>query len=195
MHQRDLTPPGERAFGDGSARRPWWSRRSSPAHIIASASGVIDEAHGHINLDCARLDALDKQTLGVIVTVARNAQRRGQRVILDLPPERVGRDLGDAGVSYLFSLSTRSAPPRSPRTRDGRGHRRDREARSEAEAATYYNAPPEWCCRPFGRRRTSTCGFRSDARDRSTEGESVRGWASDETHEKVDVAVGESSGP
>jgi anti-anti-sigma regulatory factor len=73
--------------------------------FIASASGEIDKVEGQINLDCARLDALDKQTLGMLVTVARFAQRRGQRVVLDLPSERVRHDLDDAGVSYLFAWS------------------------------------------------------------------------------------------
>lgn len=60
---------------------------------------------GHINLDCARLDVADEPTLGMLVTVARFAQRRGQRVVLDMPSVRVRRDLDDAGVSYLFACS------------------------------------------------------------------------------------------
>jgi anti-anti-sigma regulatory factor len=73
--------------------------------FIAIASGMIDGDHEHIELDCSHVDALDEQTLGMLVTVARQAQRRGQRVILDLPSARVRRDLDDAGVSYLFAWS------------------------------------------------------------------------------------------
>ncbi len=73
--------------------------------FIAIASGMIDSGQDHIELDCSQLDALDEQTLGMLVTVARNAQRRGQRVILDLPSERVRHDLDDASVSYLFAWS------------------------------------------------------------------------------------------
>jgi anti-anti-sigma regulatory factor len=73
--------------------------------FIAIASGMIDSAQGHIELDCSQVDALDEGTLGMLVTVARNAQRRGQRVILDMPSVRVRRDLDDAGVSHMFAWS------------------------------------------------------------------------------------------
>jgi ABC-type transporter Mla MlaB component len=73
--------------------------------FIASAMGEIDKVEGHIELDCSRVDALDEGTLGMLVTVARNAQRRGQRVVLDMPSVRVRRDLDDAGVSHMFAWS------------------------------------------------------------------------------------------
>jgi anti-anti-sigma regulatory factor len=75
--------------------------------FIASASNAIDqvEGHGHVELDCAQVDTLDEGTLGMLVMVARLAQRRGQRVVLDLPSQRVRHDLDDAGVSYLFAWS------------------------------------------------------------------------------------------
>lgn len=73
--------------------------------FIASATGEIDKVEGHIELDCSQLDALDGPTLGMLVTVARNAQRRGQRVILDMPSVRVRRELDDAGVSHMFAWS------------------------------------------------------------------------------------------
>lgn len=73
--------------------------------FIAIASGMIDSTQEHIELDCSQVAALDEQTLGMLVTVARNAQQRGQRVILDMPSERVRRDLDDAGVSNLFAWS------------------------------------------------------------------------------------------
>jgi anti-anti-sigma regulatory factor len=74
--------------------------------FIAIASGMIDSDQAHIELDCSHVDALDEQTLGMLVTVARKAQRRGQRVVLDLASERVRHDLDDAGVSFLFAWST-----------------------------------------------------------------------------------------
>jgi anti-anti-sigma regulatory factor len=75
--------------------------------FIASASGAIDkvEGHGQIELDCSHVDALDVGTLGMLVTVARFAQRRGQRVVLDLPSAQVRHDLDEAGVGYLFAWS------------------------------------------------------------------------------------------
>ena len=73
--------------------------------FIAIASGMADSDREHIELDCSQVDALDEQTLGMLVTVAHNAQRRGQRVVLDMPSEWVRRDLNDAGVGYLFTCS------------------------------------------------------------------------------------------
>lgn len=73
--------------------------------FIATASGMIDSNQDHIELDCSQIDALDVGTLGMLVTVARFAQRHGQRVVLDLPSQRVRHDLDDAGVSYLFAWS------------------------------------------------------------------------------------------
>jgi anti-anti-sigma regulatory factor len=73
--------------------------------FIAIASGMIDSDQAHIQLDCSHVVALDEQTLGMLLTVAHNAQRRGRRVVLDLPSERVRRDLDAAGVGYLFAWS------------------------------------------------------------------------------------------
>jgi len=73
--------------------------------FIEIASGMIDSDYAHIELDCSHLDALDEQTLGMLVTVARKAHRRGQRVVLDRPSKRVRHDLDDAGVGYLFAWS------------------------------------------------------------------------------------------
>jgi anti-anti-sigma regulatory factor len=70
--------------------------------FIADAAAVIATAEGDIELDCSQLDALDGSTLGMLVAVARNAQRRGARVVLNLPSVRVRRDLDDAGVSHMF---------------------------------------------------------------------------------------------
>jgi hypothetical protein len=39
----------------------------------------------------------------MLVTVARKAQRREQRVVLDAASERVRHDLDEAGVGYLFA--------------------------------------------------------------------------------------------
>jgi anti-anti-sigma regulatory factor len=71
--------------------------------FIASASGVIEKAKGHIKLDCAQLDVADGPTLGMLVMVARFAQRRGKQVVLDTPSVRVRRDLDEAGVTNLFA--------------------------------------------------------------------------------------------
>ena len=73
--------------------------------FLARVSGELHRAVGHIELDCSQVEALDGPTLGMLVTIAGVAQRRGQRVILDAPSERVRHDLDDAGVGLLFAWS------------------------------------------------------------------------------------------
>jgi len=50
---------------------------------------MIDSAQEHIELDCSQVDALDEGTLGMLVMVARNARRRRQPVVLDMPSNQV----------------------------------------------------------------------------------------------------------
>ena len=71
--------------------------------LITIAQDAIDSADAHIVLNCAQIDALDESTLGMLVVVARNAQRRGTRVELDHASARMRKDLDNAGVSYLFA--------------------------------------------------------------------------------------------
>jgi anti-anti-sigma regulatory factor len=66
---------------------------------------MIDGDQEHIELDCSQVDTPDEQTLGMLVTVARNGQRRGRRVILGQPSKWVRRDLDKAAVGYLFTWS------------------------------------------------------------------------------------------
>src|SRR2546427_13239451 len=105
MHERNLARPGaclavtDRLVVvvglDLEARR----------RFLASVSTEMHRAVGHIELDCSQVDALDGPTLGMLVTIARVAKRRGQRVVLDAPSERVRHDLDDAGVDSLFAWS------------------------------------------------------------------------------------------
>ena len=74
--------------------------------FIASASGAIDKAAGNIvgpvGLDCAQVESLDDGTLGMLVLIARQAQRRGARISLVGASARVRADLEAAGVSHFF---------------------------------------------------------------------------------------------
>ena len=79
--------------------------RAARRLFLAAASDELNAAHGLVELDRSLVDALDEETLGMLIMVGRFAQRRGQRVVLDLPSERVRRDLNDAGVSDLFAWS------------------------------------------------------------------------------------------
>ena len=74
--------------------------------FIAVASGVIDKAAGStvgpVGMDCSRVDSLDDGTLGMLVLIARQAQRKGARVTLERASPRVRGELDDAGVSHFF---------------------------------------------------------------------------------------------
>jgi anti-anti-sigma regulatory factor len=75
--------------------------------FIGNASGVIDKAAGNtvlpVGLDCSRIESLDDGTLGMLVLIARQAQRRGVRVTLVETCDRVRVELDTAGVSHFFN--------------------------------------------------------------------------------------------
>ena len=74
--------------------------------FIATASGVIDKAAGStigpVGLDCSRVESLDDGTLGMLVLIARQAQRKGARVTLVRASKRFRVELDEAGVSHFF---------------------------------------------------------------------------------------------
>ena len=75
--------------------------------FIGNASGVIDKAAGNtvapVGLDCSHVESLDDGTLGMLVLIARQAQRRGVRVTLVETSPRVRVELDNAGVSHFFN--------------------------------------------------------------------------------------------
>jgi anti-anti-sigma regulatory factor len=71
--------------------------------FIATVSSVIATTEGDVHLDCSQLDALDESTLGMLVALARAAQRRGAVLVLDLSTKRTRSDLDDVGVSQMFA--------------------------------------------------------------------------------------------
>jgi anti-anti-sigma factor len=73
--------------------------------FISDVAAVIATTEVDIELDCSQLVALDESTLGMLVVVARNAQRRGARVVLNDPSPRVRNELDEAGVSHMFVWS------------------------------------------------------------------------------------------
>jgi ABC-type transporter Mla MlaB component len=74
--------------------------------FIASASGAIDKSVGStvgpVGLDCSRLESVDDGTLGMLVLIARQAQRKGARITLMRATDRVRAALDTAGVSHFF---------------------------------------------------------------------------------------------
>jgi anti-anti-sigma factor len=75
--------------------------------FIGNASGVIDKAAGNtvdpVGLDCSNIESLDDGTLGMLVLIARQAQRRGVKVTLVEAKPRVRGELDTAGVSHFFN--------------------------------------------------------------------------------------------
>lgn len=77
--------------------------------FLTHASHTIEHAEGTIEVDCTRIDSVEAPTVGMLVQVARQAQRRGQRIALAHPSARLRQALDEAGASCLFSWVTRSA--------------------------------------------------------------------------------------
>jgi anti-anti-sigma regulatory factor len=73
--------------------------------FMTTVSVAIDRAVGNagrVGLECSRVESLDDQTLGMLVTVARIAQRRGTRITLICASERARAQLDAAGVGHFF---------------------------------------------------------------------------------------------
>jgi ABC-type transporter Mla MlaB component len=74
--------------------------------FLTTATTAIDKADRstteHITLDCSQVETLDEGTLGLLVTVARAAQRRGARVNLNRMSTSALAQLDTAGVSHFF---------------------------------------------------------------------------------------------
>ena len=78
------------------------ARRLFVAAVAEAIDGATGRAAGSIGLDCSQIASLDDGALGMLVTIARAAQRRGKRVILTGSSERVRAALDAAGVSHFF---------------------------------------------------------------------------------------------
>ena len=73
--------------------------------FLTRTAAAIATSDGQIELDCSQIDALDGPTLGMLVAIARSAQRRGQLVVLDGSSARVRSEIDEAGVGGLFTWS------------------------------------------------------------------------------------------
>lgn len=78
------------------------SRRSLIAHIGDSAARIASTGTKQLALDCTSVDTADGPTLGMLVSIARTAQRHGLRVTLENPSKRLRQDIIRAGVRPLF---------------------------------------------------------------------------------------------
>jgi anti-anti-sigma factor len=74
--------------------------------FISTVNAAINKAAGssvgQISVNCSKVETLDGGTLGMLIVVARSAQRRGTRLALGRPSKRVRAELDAAGVSHFF---------------------------------------------------------------------------------------------
>jgi anti-anti-sigma regulatory factor len=74
--------------------------------FIAEVGGEIDKARGasvqSVCLDCSQAESVDDGTLGMLVLIARQAQRRGTRITLVGASERFRARTDGADVSHFF---------------------------------------------------------------------------------------------
>lgn len=64
---------------------------AADARLLLAAA--VDDGHGELILDLARLEAVDATGLGVLVGAHRRAQRAGRTLVLTDVPPPVGRIL------------------------------------------------------------------------------------------------------
>jgi len=81
------------------------------AAFIAAARAAIAAADAEVELDCStvEIDAVDDAVIGMLVTLARTAQRRGTRVVLVRAPKRMRAQLQAASVAHFFDFRRRAA--------------------------------------------------------------------------------------
>jgi anti-anti-sigma regulatory factor len=75
--------------------------------FIASARAAIESADTNVELDCGAVEVagpLDDAVIGMLVTLARSAQRRGARVMLVRAPKPMRAQLELAGVAHFFNF-------------------------------------------------------------------------------------------
>jgi anti-anti-sigma regulatory factor len=78
------------------------SRRAFVASAIDAIGRAAGFNAGPVDLDCSHIEKLDEMTLGMLVMVARAAQRRGARVALIHASTRLRTDLDGTGASHFF---------------------------------------------------------------------------------------------
>jgi anti-anti-sigma regulatory factor len=80
--------------------------------FVAAAAGEIAR-HDNLTLDCSTVATIDDGTIGMMVTIARCAARRGGRVRLVKMPQALADALEAANVTKTFDCTTatlRDAP-------------------------------------------------------------------------------------
>jgi len=77
-------------------RRVLMERASQAVEQIAPSGST------HLALDCSSVETIEGPMLGTLVVIARNAQRHGLRVKLDMPSVRLRQDIIRAGLRPMF---------------------------------------------------------------------------------------------
>ncbi len=93
-------------------RAPGVEERHRFIETARAAIALADTAGTQLELDCSAVEPsgpTDEPVIGMLVTLARAAQRRGTRVALVNAPTRMRLQLDAAGVGHLFDLATSRA--------------------------------------------------------------------------------------
>ena len=77
------------------------------AELIAGARAAIGSVDSNVELDCSAVDSvemIDDAVIGMLVTLARNARRRGARIVLVRASKSMRARLQQAGVAHFFAF-------------------------------------------------------------------------------------------
>lgn len=77
------------------------------AGFIAAARAAMQSAETNVELDCSAVEVVgpvDDAVIGMLVTLARSAQRRGARVVMVRAPKPMRAQLAAAGVAHFFNF-------------------------------------------------------------------------------------------
>ena len=90
-------------------RAPDVEERHRFIETARAAIALADTAGTELEVDCAAVEPsgpTDEVVIGMLVTLARAAQRRGTRVALVNAPTRMRAQLDSAGVGHFFDFAT-----------------------------------------------------------------------------------------
>jgi anti-sigma B factor antagonist len=74
------------------------------AQVRMALREAIDHGHGDLVVDLGRVEFLDGTGLGLLVAAHRRADRRGRRLLLRNPPERLSRMLAVTRLARILHV-------------------------------------------------------------------------------------------
>ncbi len=82
----------------------WDGRRAFIETANEKIERLATRGDTHFVIDCSIPAQLDEVTIGMLVVIARQAQRRGLRVCLDMPSLKIRNDITAVGAAALFDM-------------------------------------------------------------------------------------------